>query len=67
MLAEVGANEKPLAPVCPAIGDDPPVFVVVFPCFSPHCLFVLLPEPQEFLVETVYRLLAFKVFCHIDL
>ena len=52
VFTEVGANEKPLAPVCPAVGDDPSVFVVVFPCFSPQTLFVLLPEPQEFLVET---------------
>ena len=40
VFTEVGANEKPLAPV------------VIFPCFSPQTLFVLLPEPQEFLVET---------------
>ena len=52
VFTEVGANEKPLAPVCPAVGDDPSVFVVIFPCFSPQTLFVLLPEPQEFLVET---------------
>ena len=52
VFTEVGANEKPLAPVHPAVGNDPSAFVVVFPCFSPQTLFVLLPEPQEFLVET---------------
>ena len=67
MPAEVGTDEKPFPLVHSAVGDDSSAFVVVFPYFSPHCLFVLLPDPKQFLIEAVYRPFAFQIFLYVDL
>ena len=67
MFTEIGADKKPFAFIRPAVCDDPPVPVIIFPRLSNQSLFMSLSDAQKFLIEAVDRSFIFQIFLHIDL
>ena len=67
MFTEIGADKKPFAFIRPAVCDDPPVPVIIFPRLSHQNLPASPSDAQEFLIEAIDRFFIFQILLHIDL
>ena len=67
MLAEVGTDKKLLSLICPAVGDDSPIFVIVFLNLPHDCRFMRLSDPQKFPIKAVNGIFALNILLYIDL